>query len=146
MVNDIEMKDVNKNVKNSLEKLRSFPGLTLKYSRYYVVSSLNDKTPSRTIFHGGCTDLNGISSTPEKIAKEIGYMKKLCRGYHVNDTIISVIICRRSKFLNERVNIVNILLKLICDDEAYFFIDNSNIENRDLRKGDNICQNQERLS
>lgn len=140
------MKDVNKNVKNSLEKLRSFPGLTLKYSRYYVVSSLNDKTPSRTIFHGGCTDLNGISSTPEKIAKEIGYMKKLCRGYHVNDTIISVIICRRSKFLNERVNIVNILLKLICDDEAYFFIDNSNIENRDLRKGDNICQNQERLS
>lgn len=146
MVNDIEMKDVNKSVKNSLENLRSFPGLTLKYSRYYVFSSLNDKTPARTTFHGGCTDLNVISSTPEKIEKEVGYMKKLCRGYHVNDTIISVIICRASKFLNERVNIVNILLKLICDDEAYFFIENSNIENRDLRKGDNICQNQERLS
>ena len=118
MVKGIKMKEVNKDGKNSLEKLRPFPRLALKYSRYYVVSSLIDKTPVRTIFHGGCSDLNGISSTPEKIAKEIRYMKKLSRGYDVNDTIKSVIICRGSKILNERVNSVNILLKFICEEEG----------------------------
>ena len=43
-------------------------------------------------------------------------------------------ICRKGTFLDWNVKRVNFLLKLICEKNGYFFIDNSNIEIRDLRK------------
>ena len=84
--------------------------------------------------HGGCNDVNNKSSAPEKIANEIADMAILCRDYGVNDVFISAMICRRSKFLNGKVKPVNFLLKQICEENGYFFIDNSNIEIRDLWK------------
>ena len=79
-------------------------------------------------------DVNNKNSTPEKIANEIAYMVILCRDYGVNDVFISVMICRRGKFLNGKVK----RMKQICEENGYFFIDNSNIEIRELLK-DGIC-------
>ena len=43
-------------------------------------------------------------------------------------------ICRREKFLNGKIKRVKFLLKQICEENEYFFIDNSNIEIRNLWK------------
>ena len=43
-------------------------------------------------------------------------------------------ICRRDKYLNRKVKHVNLLSKQICEVNGYCFIDNSNIEIRDLWK------------
>ena len=130
MVKGIRMKEVNSQLQNSFSKHRSFPGATLKHLRYYIVVSLIDKTPNRVILHGGCNDVNNKNSTPEKIANEIADMAILCRDYGVNDVFISVMICRRGKFLNGKVK----RMKQICEENGYFFIDNSNIEIKDLWK------------
>ena len=61
-------------------------------------------------------------------------MEILCRHYGVNGIFISAMICRRCKLLNVKVKRVNFLLKLICEKNGYFFIDNSNIEIGDLWK------------
>ena len=124
------MKEVNSQLQNSFSKHRLFPGATLKHLRYYIVVSLIDKTPNRVILHGGCNDVNNKNSTPEKIANEIADMAILCRDYGVNDVFISVMICRRGKFLNGKVK----RMKQICEENGYFFIDNSNIEIKDLWK------------
>ena len=134
MVKCIRMKHVNSQLRNSYAKLRLFAGATLKHLRYYIISSLIDETPNRIILHGGCNDVNNKSSAPEKIADEIADMAILCRDYGVNDVFLSAMICRRSKFLNGKVKPVNFLLKQICEENGYFFIDNSNIEIRDLWK------------
>ena len=84
--------------------------------------------------HGGCKDVNNTNSTPDKIAKEIADMAILSRDYGVNDIFISTMICKKGKFLNGKVKRVNFLLKHICEENGYFFIDNSNIEIRDLWK------------
>ena len=73
-------------------------------------------------------------SITEKIANERGDMAMLCCGYCVNDIFISAMICRRSKVLGEKVKHINLLLKLISEENGYFFIDNSNTEIRDLWK------------
>ena len=54
-----------------------------------------------------------------------------CRDYGVNDIFISAIICRKGKFLSGKVKRVNNFLKLISEENGYFFIDNSSIEIRD---------------
>ena len=84
--------------------------------------------------HEGCNDVNNKNSTPEKIASEIADMAILCRDYGVNDIFISAMICRRGKFLNGKTKRLHFLLKQICEEYGYFFIDNSNIEIRDLWK------------
>ena len=84
--------------------------------------------------HGRCNDVNEKNSTPEKIANKIADIATLCRDYGVNDVLISAMICRREKFLNEKVKRVNFLLKQICEENGYFSIDNSNIEIRNLWK------------
>ena len=58
----------------------------------------------------------------------------LCRDYGVNDVFIPAMICRTGKFLNGEVKRVNFLLKKICEEKGYFFINNSNIEIGDLWK------------
>ena len=115
-------------------KLRPFPGATLKHLKYYIVPAIIDETLDRIILHGGCNDVNNKNSTPEKTANEIADMVILYRDYGVNDIFISAMICRRGKFLDGEVKRVNFLLKLIYEENGYFFIDNSNIEIRDLWK------------
>lgn len=73
----------------------------LSYVKHYVFPPLIDETPGRTIFHGGCNNVNNKNSTPEKIANEVGVMEILYRGYGVNDIFISTVICRRNLFSNE---------------------------------------------
>ena len=134
MVKGIRMKEVNSQLQNLFAKLRLFPGATLKHLGYYIVPSLIDETPDRIISHEGCNDVNDKNSAPEKIANEIADMAILSCEYSVNYIFISAMICRRGKFLNKKVKRINFSLKQICKENGYFFIDNSNIEMRDVRK------------
>ena len=68
IVNDIRIKDINKQLHDWFAKLRSFPGALLKHLKYYVVPFLIDEFPDRIISHGGCNDVDKINSPPEKIA------------------------------------------------------------------------------
>ena len=95
------------------------------------VPSLIDETAYRIILYRGYNDVNSKNSTPGKTANKIGDMAILSPSYGVNDIYISAMICR-CKFLNEKVKRINFLLKLICEENGYFFIDNSNIEIRHL--------------
>ena len=103
MVKGIRMKEVNRQLRNSFAKVRSFPGATLKHLKYYIVPSLIDETPERIILHGECNDANNKNSSPEKTSNEIADMAILCRDYGVNDIYISAMICRRGKFLDGTV-------------------------------------------
>ena len=50
-----------------------------------------------------------------------------------SDTISwSAMIYRTSRFSNEKINYIKLSLKLIWGENGYFFIDNNNIEIRDL--------------
>ena len=77
---------------------------------------------------------NNQNSAPEKIANKIADMAILCRDYGVNDIFILAMICARAKFLNGKVKRVNFLLKHLCEENGYFFIDNSNIEIRHMER------------
>ena len=45
MVKGIRMNEVNKQLCNSFEKLKSFPGATLKHLKCYIIPYLIDETP-----------------------------------------------------------------------------------------------------
>ena len=65
VVKSIKMKDVKEQSHTSFAKLRSFPGATLKYLKYYVVPFLVNKSIVRTSLHGGDNDVNDKNSISE---------------------------------------------------------------------------------
>ena len=103
IVKGTRMKEVNKQLHKSFAKLGSYRGYN---------------------------DVNSKNSTPGKTANKIGDTI-LSPSYGVNDIYISAMICR-CKFFNEKVKRINFLSKRICEENGYFFIDNSIIEMRDL--------------
>ena len=58
-------------------------------------------------------------------------------GYGLNDIFISAMICRRSKVFNWEGKPYWFFKEAYSKENEYFFIDNGNIEIRDLRK-DNV--------
>ena len=131
-VKGIRIKEVNSQFRNWFAKLRSFPGATWKHLKYYILPSIIDEPPDRIILHRGFNDVNNKTPTPEKITNGIADMGILFRDYGLNDIFISTLICSRGKFLNEKIKHVNFLLKLICEENWYIFIENKNTEIRDI--------------
>ena len=109
-------------------------GAKIKQLSYHAAPSLVDETPKIILFYGGCNDVSIKTSTLENIAKNLLEMAKTCRGCGVNDIFISSIICWRNKFLNEKVQRVKLLLKVMFEENEYIYIDNGNVEVGDLRQ------------
>ena len=115
------MKELNKYITNPFAKLRSFPGVKIKLN-YYVVPSLTDETQNRILIHGGCNGISNKTSTQEKIANEVLEMTKTCRGYGVNDVLMSSsVICRRN-FWGEVKCVIYYTSKFTEKKQIYTFI------------------------
>ena len=68
---------------------------------------------------------------------EIG---KLCQSHGVKDIFISSLICRKNNFQNNKVSMINKLLRRACDSLGFHFIYNSSIARNHLA-GDGIHLN-----
>ena len=71
------------------------------------------------------------------ISNRITFYKK-CNGlseYGVNEVFISSIICSKNNFRNAKIKKVNFLLRLLCNENGFTYIDIINIIESDLWKG-----------
>ena len=140
------MKRVNSNCNTCFQNSNRFPKQNWNIWSTMFSLSPTVETPDRIVLQEGCNDINNKNSTLDKTANEIGDMVILCRGYGVNGIFISPMICRRNASIKEKVKRINFLLKLICEENEYLFIDNSNIETRDLCKDGNHLLESEKTS
>ena len=120
MVKGLKMKGMNRNLKNTLVKVRPFPGPAVKQLHHYVVNTLTDNTPGTIIIQGGCNDVSNKNSNPEDITKSIGSLGNLCRSHGVNQVLISPLLCRRNFLLNNKVKRIIFLLKGYLCSKLFF--------------------------
>ena len=132
MVKGIRMKEFNHHLKQSIAKLRPFPGATLKQLTHYAKPTLVDETLNRIVIHGGCNDIGNRSSSEQSIAENVIKLADMCRQYGVNEVFVSSITCRKNDILNKKIKKVNFLLNLLCKENGFTYIDNSNIGESDL--------------
>ena len=137
MVKGIRNKEFNQHLTKCSAQIRAFPGANLKQLKHYVIPTLVDDTPDVAVIHGGCNDIqsrNGKSLSENEIANEIINIGKVCRENGVNEILISSLICRSSHHLNSKVTKVNDILKDLCYNEGFGFINNINITSQYLWK------------
>ena len=76
----------------------------------------------------------------DEIVNAILEIGKLCQSHGVEDIFISSLICRKNNFQNNKVSMINKLLRRACDSLGFHFIYNSSIARNHLA-GDGIHLN-----
>ena len=138
MIKGIRTKEFNSWLKNHSAQIRPFPGATIKQLHHYIIPTLIDDTPDVIIIHGGCNDILSRGKAEELLPNEIALglisIANLCREKGVNEVFISSIICRKSRNLNDKVCMANEILKRLCEEHKFIFIDNGRINEKHLWK------------
>ena len=101
----------------------------------YVATHLEEEQPDTVIVLAGGNDLQTKRDNPtpvEDIANHIIEIGNICSTYGVANIIISSVIIRRTPYMVKRWRELNNILKGMCIDFNFTFIDNNNISTDDL--------------
>ena len=91
---------------------------------------MKEEKPDTVVFHGGGNDLPTSRSNPVPvltIANDIIEAGLVCRKYGATNILISGVIARKQKYLQERCRDLNELLVSLCYIHNFKYIDNDNI-------------------
>ena len=130
MVSNVKAKKLNNKLRGASAGIQDFIGATIKHLKQHVIPSLVDDTPDIAVTHGGCNDLgykNKEALSTDDIVNAILEIGKLCRSHGVKDIFISSLISRKNNLQNNKINIIDTLLRSARDSLGFRFIDNSSI-------------------
>lgn len=138
LIKGIRRNEFNYYLKNTHAIFKSYPGATVRELKHNIQFPLHVNTPDNVILHAGCNDISPRRDqeklTEEEIANEIIDMAQQCRFQGVGTVIISGLICRKGQYCNSRVDKVNELLRKLCREKSFYYIDNSRITQDHLYK------------
>lgn len=132
----INMKEFNKNLKNSYAYRKAFPGGKSEEIGHYCTHTILKDAPDSVILNVGTNDLNNMDCNT--ICDNIMNIVNTCHEHGVSKIYVSGVIYRKG--LEGKVNILN---NLLCSKQlvsGFTFIDNSNITSDHIWK-DNIHLN-----
>ena len=135
----IKVRDFNNEYKLGTARFRRFHGASSKYMKHYVIPTLIDECPQVVLLQCGGNGLPTSKSNPkpvEDIAKEIIDTAKLCENYGVQQILIGSVITRKQGYMDRRKRELNRILKGMCTDLGYFYVDNENITHEHLCRDD----------
>jgi len=78
---------------------------------------------------------DGQTANPEEIASRIIDIGKNAKLHGVTRVFVNSIIYREGYFYNSIINKINLILRLKCNSENFYYIDNNNIYTVDLIDG-----------
>ena len=139
--NRIIIPEMNSLLKTSTVTKFSYSGATSVHLRHYSDVLLESK-PDAVLIHGGTNNIWGKNqrkkASSQTIAKDIISIGLKCRQGGVKTIYISSILTTRLPTTNRTAGEINTLLKLLCIQHNFNFIDNSFITENDLHQGDEV--------
>jgi len=119
----------------------SYSGATSLHLRHYSDILLESK-PDGVLIHGGTNDIWGKNqrknASSQRIAEDIISIGLKCKQGGVKTIYISSILATRLPTSNKTADEINVLLKLLCMQHNFIYIDNSFISINDLHQGDEV--------
>ena len=124
MVRHISGKRLSEHLENQRVFVKSYGGMKVGDTKYHAFPNMK-YNPNHIIVHVGTNEIR-TRKTATKIANDI---MKVCMGLKSDDNDVSVsgLVLRGDEEENEKVKEVNCILKRLCREHNYYFIDHSNI-------------------
>ena len=124
----IKMNEFNRHVQRGFAKMKSFPGATSKEMLHYIEPTLKEGSFDTAIIHVGINDILKDKSENEmnELYQNLKKIGVKCHSYGVKEVHISGIVIN-NKMAESYVNFVNGKISDLCQENSFYFIDNSNI-------------------
>ena len=142
MCKSIRVKDFNKQLDPDIDQvlINKYPAAHTKQILHYSNYTLTNDKPDTLIVMAGTNDVsydskNGNEPDPEEIANRIMEIGRNARKYGVTRIFINSLIKREGYFYNRIIARINLLLRLKCNSEKNYFIDNCDISVHNLYDG-----------
>ena len=119
---------------NNKTFIRSFPGSTTAYLNEYVKPTLREEQPDIVVINAGCNDVARDKKSAKEIAENIIGIGHTCRQEGVNEIFISSLIIQGKLKSAKLIGEINIILRQLCEEYNFKYVDNSNIFKSDLWK------------
>ena len=132
--NRIQVPEMNKYLTKANAVKYSYSGATSIHLGHYCDVLLNEN-PHSVIIHGGTNDIWGgkkRNASSQQIAQDIVNIGIKCRERGATSIYISSILTTRIQASNRIGREVNKILRLLCVDKNFFYIDNDFITESDL--------------
>ena len=117
---------------NNKTFIRSFPGSTTTYLNEYVKPTLREEQPDIVVINAGCNDVVRDTKSAKEIAKNIIGIGNTCRQEGINEIFISSLIIQNKFKSAKLIGEINIVLRQLCEEYNFKYIDNINILKCDL--------------
>ena len=129
----IRLHEFNYRLHKGQSKLKSFPGGTSKELLYYVEPTLKSKKFDMALLHVGVNDLLNDESqdSVQNLLENLKQIDLKCKSAGVTRILISGIVVNK-KLTSLYISSVNQRISNMCRDNAFVFIDNSNIPTSSL--------------
>ena len=132
------MKQFNRAFKCERVFSKAFPGATANHMLHYITPTLIDDQPDTVVIHVGINNLlkrnrNFEENDLIRLADEIIQIGLLCKESNVRNILISGL-TYTTKVNIKLIRKVNELLKLNCENNNFYYIDNENITKYHLWK------------
>ena len=145
MTRDIDYAELNKYYVKGHARFQKWHGGRARHIKQYVPTHMLEEKPDTVLMHAGGNDLCTTRNNPTPIldvANDIIDIGLACKKHGASRIVISGVITRKPKFLQERCEELNELLVSMCKIYNFTYIDNSNIGVDDLLS-DGVHLNQE---
>ena len=109
---------------------RRFPGGLSHHVKSHIPTYLEEVGPKSVIIQSGGNDLPSIRGNLipiSDIASNIIESGEICRNYGAKNIFIAEVPVRLKSYIQERCHSLNALLKELCEQHDFTFLDNSNI-------------------
>ena len=114
-------------------RIQSWPGGKARHIKNYIVSHLEEEKPDAVIVQAGGNDLAEKDHAPiENIANDVIEVAIRAKTAGVRDIFVGGITVRNRQFVYEQLQNLNNILKSLCEQNNFVFIDNSAITTRHL--------------
>ena len=138
IMSDSTMKRINKlefsaNVQRGSARIKCFPGATTKTIHHYLLPEIVEENYDSVVLHCGINDIRNNNYGAVELAHDIFNIGRSCDYYGVKRVIFSGITNRwDGKRIEEKRLEINRILRRLCENQGYTYIDNDNIDLNDV--------------
>ena len=131
----IKVREFNNHYKLGIARFRRFHGAKARQMKHYVIPTLIEEKPKIVMLQCGGNDLATSKHNPtpvENIAKKIIETAQICENFGAENIFICGVITRIQGYMDRRRIKLNEILRDICYDSGYNFVNNDNITHENL--------------
>ena len=116
-------------------RFQRWHGGRARHIKHYIGPHISEEKPNAVLIQAGGNDLAEFGSDVKTVANDIMEIGKRAKQLGASDVFIGGVPVRSRQFSDEKLHELNFILRSLCKQQSFVFIDNTQLTVRHLSDG-----------